>query len=437
MRAQHLLAIASTCAALLGAAPARANGRFPASGQIVVDRSDPSHLVLRATFGILRSRDQGKSWGWICEGAVGYGGVEDPMMGITADGSLLAAVFEGLAASRDDGCGWAFAGGLLAGQTPVDLSVRPTDPREVIVLSADFAGGKPYSARVLRSSDDGRTFAALGGALPPGFVGLTLDAAPSAPSTIYVSGHFGAPDYPGSLLRSTDDGETWARFDIPGAGDRLPYIAAIAPGDPATVYARIDDAPGDALYVTHDGGATWAPIFQAKGDLLAFALSPDGAEIVAGGDTDGLYHAGASALDFAPVAKITARCAAWAASGLYVCADEIADGYSLGRSTDGGKTIAPVMHLHGTCGPLDCPASTGVGQTCADAWTTVAPKLGNPSCGLADAGTTTGGSVAAGPSESGCGCHAGAAPEAVGQGALSAAAALWLARRRRRRRGSA
>src|SRR4051812_25042615 len=109
MSPKHLLALAVAGAVLSGAAPALANGRFPASGQLVVDPTDPTHLVLRATFGVLRSRDRGASWGWVCEGAIGYGGQEDPMMAVPADGSLLAGIYEGFSISRDDGCTWGLA----------------------------------------------------------------------------------------------------------------------------------------------------------------------------------------------------------------------------------------------------------------------------------------------------------------------------------------
>src|SRR4051812_2930136 len=74
---------------------ARANGRFPAANQLVASRTDPDFFVLRTTFGILFSHDHGTTWDWICEKAVGYGGVEDPSMGLTSTG-VIAGVFSGL-----------------------------------------------------------------------------------------------------------------------------------------------------------------------------------------------------------------------------------------------------------------------------------------------------------------------------------------------------
>src|SRR5262245_66324806 len=40
---------------------ARANGRFPAAGQVVVDPGDKQHIVLRTTYGILQTTDGGKN----------------------------------------------------------------------------------------------------------------------------------------------------------------------------------------------------------------------------------------------------------------------------------------------------------------------------------------------------------------------------------------
>src|SRR5215475_8960530 len=85
--------VAVACVAAAGSA--RANGRFPAANQLVASQTDPNYLVLRTTFGILFSHDQGTTWDWICEKGVGYGGVEDPSMGILPSG-VIAGIFGGL-----------------------------------------------------------------------------------------------------------------------------------------------------------------------------------------------------------------------------------------------------------------------------------------------------------------------------------------------------
>ncbi|MFO0674015.1 MAG: hypothetical protein U0235_31080 [Polyangiaceae bacterium] len=59
----------------LAVAPAaRANGRFPAANQLEATPGNDGSLVLRTTFGILFSNDGAKTWDWVGERGVGYGG---------------------------------------------------------------------------------------------------------------------------------------------------------------------------------------------------------------------------------------------------------------------------------------------------------------------------------------------------------------------------
>src|SRR6187402_1605596 len=71
---------------------ARANGRFPAANHLVVHPEAPRELVLRATFGLLVSRDAGATWHWVCERAVGFSGAQDPPVLVTQGGAVLAAL---------------------------------------------------------------------------------------------------------------------------------------------------------------------------------------------------------------------------------------------------------------------------------------------------------------------------------------------------------
>jgi hypothetical protein len=90
---RHRRAVSWSIALLAAMAPisASANGRFPSASQLALDPKDPSHLVLAATFGILESSDAGKTWGWICEGVVGYSSTEDPAIAVTANGTVYVA----------------------------------------------------------------------------------------------------------------------------------------------------------------------------------------------------------------------------------------------------------------------------------------------------------------------------------------------------------
>ena len=93
MKPRRLLTSLGLAAALAGPAAAHANGRFPASGYVVVGPGPASSVVsLRTTFGLLTSYDGGRRWGWTCEesfrGANGY----DPSLAIGFDGALVSTV---------------------------------------------------------------------------------------------------------------------------------------------------------------------------------------------------------------------------------------------------------------------------------------------------------------------------------------------------------
>lgn len=450
--ARRVAAIAAALAWITAPAVASANGRYPAAGQIALDPADPGTMLVRATYGLLLTKDHGEQWSWICEDGVGYGSSEDPMLSFTANGSILAGTFEGLGVSHDTGCDWAFSGGGLAGQYVIDLAMERGDPSKGVLLTSSAGQAQPDGVHVTRlweTDDSGATWSEVGVALPPSFVGLTVDTAPSDRHRVYVSGRSGPPDdpgYPGILERSDDRGATWQALPIPGSdATSLPYIGAIDPQNPDVVYVRLDDNPTDRLVVSKDGGATWTQVFETAmpepgntSDLLGFAVSPDGSTVAVGGPKDGLWTAPASTLSFTKTSSMSALCLTWMSDGLYGCADEYVDHFTAGISTDQGKTWTPLLHLAGVCGPPACGAETSVGKVCSDLWPLVAAGIGAPGCDDTSGGGAAPDAGGAGASsagaDSGCGCTIAGGTHA-GLGSLAAAllTGVGLAMRRRRR----
>ena len=436
-------ALAVALAILSIPALAAANGRYPAAGQIALDPADPSIILVRATYGILLTRNAGQRWEWICEAAVGSNGSEDPMMSFTADGSILAGVFEGLSVSHDTGCGWSFAQGGLANRYVIDLSVERSNPAQGVLIISNSAGqndaGDPtFLTQLWETGDNAKTWAQAGVNLPSDLLGLTVDTAPSDRNRVYVSGRLGPPSYPGVLERSDDRGKTWQKMVIPGSDDtHLPYIGAIDPSHPDVVYVRLDGDPTDQLVVTTDGGKTWVPAFTTKGNMYGLALSPDGATIALGGDKDGLWTAPSSTLQFTKASPVGARCLTWTGAGLYACADEFIDKFTAGLSTDQGKTFTPLMHLQQLCGPLACGASSPVTAQCPTLWPMTATNLGAVSCDGVGAGGSGSTSGSGGGVYKGAGSCSYALP---GAGLVSLASsallglAAWVGRRRVHRR---
>ena len=430
MRHAPSFAALAVLGAITLAGPARANGRFPASGQIILHPNDPDVLLVRATYGLMLSQDGGKTWGWICEPAVGYGNVEDPAMAFMSDGTLLAGIFEGLSVGTPDGCQWGFAQGGLLDKYVIDLSVDKVDPTQAVLVVSnsvgqDDAGAPLFLTALWQTADVGKTWTQAGVDLPDQFVGLTVDAAPSNVQRVYMSGRYGLASNPGVIERTDDRGATWQMFPVSGAdATHLPYIGAVDPNDPDVVYVRLDaDTGADTLLVSRDGGMTWTTAYTAMGKLYGFALSPDGATVAIGGDMDGVLTAPSSTLAFTKVSSVGALCLTWGASGLFACANEYVDGFTAGVSTDEGKTWTPLMHLAGIC-PLVCAeADSGVTQYCPAVWLSTAFTI-NATCDLDAGGSPGAASSSSGVASRGCAC---ALPGSAGGAAGLALAGLSLA----------
>ena len=102
---------AAACAVAGLASSASANGKFPAAGQLVVDPSDPAHIVVRTTFGVVTTRDAGTAWDWICEEAAGYSNYEPPIA-VTGNGSVLAGLSTGVSVAAGGTCAWSASLGI-------------------------------------------------------------------------------------------------------------------------------------------------------------------------------------------------------------------------------------------------------------------------------------------------------------------------------------
>lgn len=432
--------------------PAAANGRFPRAQQVIEDASDPSRLILRSTYGVLTSADAGQSWYWICEQAIGYGGTEDPALGLTENGTVLAGVFHGLSLSTDGGCGWTFAGGPLTERYVVDLTVERADPSRALALVSMGQSGGTFLNQLFRSTDDGATWVQLGGDLPVDLLGLTLDPAPSDPTRIYLSAlEFGADggSSQGQLLSSTDDGASFQRIDIPGTSlQDAPFIAAVDPDDPLRLYVRVAGGDEDYLVVSKDGGTSFEEVIRGRAELYGFALSPDGSTVLAGfGDprdgTDvdqsmlGIWRASAADLQFSRIYAKPVACLTWTPHRLYACTGQFDAGFELGASSDGGQTFEALMKLADLQGPLECSAGTATGDACPAEWQATCETIGKCTAGT---GGTSGGAGAAGSSGSaagdggddGCGCRVPGGGGARALGAIVASLFLLLRRRRLR-----
>jgi len=424
--------------------------------QLLSDPEAPDHLYLRSTFGLLVSDNQGSTWDWLCEEGMGYKDLEPPMA-ILPGGAILLALPDGVSRGDPSGCDFSRADGI--NETVVDLARVPSEPGSVVAVSLNGA-----VSTLWRSTDEGRSFAPVGKPID-GLLATTVDAAPSKAEVVYVSGLDGTE---GVLLRSRDRGQTFQSFPVPNTTTgRRPYIAAVDARDENTVYVRLVGVQGE-LQVTHDGGKSFETLLETTLAVKGFAISPDGATVLASNDFDGTFRASTTDYAFERIACGGHACLSWNDTGLFGCGDDMLDGYIVGRSDDEGASFTGLLDMRCVRGPLACDPSTSIGAACPAAWTTVSAQLQADQCGpieqpapytgCFDEGGSpgeTGGSASGGrgggngtgsagralagsagassnspPANGSCGCRTGESPPWRGTWALGLALG-WLARGRR------
>jgi hypothetical protein len=433
-----------TLIATLAPLEAHANGRFPDAQQLVVNPENPNDIAVQTTYGFIHSLDGGTSWQWTCEEAAFYGGILDPPIALMGNGVLLAGVFDGLVISTPDKCDYALVPGELADKYVVDVSALKSATDSAIVIHSNGLGGSMFETRVFSTSDGGLSWSKQGQSLPTNFLGLTLDAAPSDASVLYVSGFevVSSSEYVGKLALSLDGGETWTIKPIPNSlNDSGPYLAAIDPASPGTAYLRLASLAG-RLLVTKDYGDSWQEVFTGKGKLLGFALSPDGSELRVGGDEDGIWGANTSDFAFAQVNEVGVRCLTWTNDALFVCGREAAAEFTIGKSQDGGTTIEAIHHLPCLEGPdPNCADDSSIQSACPAPWAAQKQILQTDTCApvgsstnSSSSGSTTGGDDGG---SGGCQCRYDQPNKKAGAlSLLFVAVALRRRRRRQARRAS-
>lgn len=356
-------------------ADARANGRFPQAQQIEHVPGDPSTVYLRATFGILVSKDGGKTWRWICERAIGYEGQWDPEIAVTRDGTLWVGLELGLTWSKD-GCTFERVP-ELEGETVKDLTV---DGKAETVYVATGQPGKPghvWRHRIGsdRAGDAGNPWEKL--ATLDDVNVMTIDVAPSNSNRVYISGE-PYSTIRGQIYRSDDGGKTF-KTDIGDAGAPKAettwasglkaegpfFIGAIDKQDPNRMLVRHLHAHGSDLLLSKDAGRTFENVLSMKSAMFGFAWSDDGKTFWAasGLKTDGIFRSDDRGAHFERVSNEGVLCLHAAPSTLFICGNPFSYGQTtIARSDDRGATVTPIARFADIQGALECT------NICAASW---------------------------------------------------------------------
>ncbi len=431
------------CAALLCSATlAWANGRPPATSTITFRQGDPQHVVAGMTFGVVMSADGGHTWAWICEAAVPYSGIFDPIFVDRSSGELLATTLQGVAATRD-GC--TFTPVAVAKAVAKAACDGPKiDPCYDKVFFSNLVAGSgsaiyatassPYDSRIYHSGDGGHAFAVLSAPGASDDYWQSLVIAPSNPKRFYLAGYRFAKHCDGhstnagsdcrmnsscsgsgtgsamprcttvkllELFRSDDAGATWsamAQDDVQASQDSTISIAGVDPADANQVYIRVSlesGTSGDGLYKSRDGGGAWSKIFAASDPRGLVVLVRSNGGLVAATESSGSFSSegGASCADFAsckwkPLASpphITCLAEQPDSKDVWACtrndsgSNAPSDGAGIMKTND-LASWTPVLHYADISAPVACGSDTALTRQC------VAPSQSMPSpwCCLKD-----------------------------------------------------
>jgi hypothetical protein len=464
-----LLWAAAGSTVVAAAGPAAANGRFPFSNQFAFSASDPNLIVLRTTYGILPSHDNGASWGYVCEDALGLGpmATEDPSIGLMANNALLAGVSVGLNVSPDVGCNWSCKGGALADQPIADVAVRPDAPQSAVAITRTYLESDSSADNILsqtyETNDNGGTWAAIGTPLPSDVVVETIDVTKTDPNRLYVSGIRGLGSQTTAwLFVSMDKGATWTGHQVPqgqfdASVEGAIFIGGVDPSNAGRLYLRSSGlvTGGQSRLTVVDVAPDGTPTFTSAhtfdveagkgmtGEMLGFALSPDGSKIYIGSDEEGLWVASTADMVFQKKSSIVVQCLATRGNELWACSAALS-GFIAGVSYDDGATFTAKLPLVGALtGPIACApnpqgAACNTTQNSSQCGAAYATFCETQPCGP-DAGDGAVPPVSPPPKSSSCDISSAAArgwPDGGGAMALGAGGvvlAMSFGRRRKRR----
>ncbi|MGN6109298.1 MAG: WD40/YVTN/BNR-like repeat-containing protein [Kofleriaceae bacterium] len=450
---RRIALVGSLCLLALAAAagPARANGRAPATSTIHFRRGMESQIAAGMTFGLVISKDGGATWQWMCEDAIGYGGMYDPDYVFTSTGALFATTFVGLKVNRN-GCTFDEAFG---GEKFVSTVAQGPDGAIYYGTVQPMAGSDPGDSKIYRSDDDGATFPISSEAGRVDDWWVSLEVAPSDPQRLYLSG-FRFERAPGDeggsvrvqlLFRSDDGGRSWTELpttEISTMPNSRISIVGISKTNPAHVYARVelaDNAISDAIYRSTDSGQTWTRILEKQGSI-AFLIRGNG-ELVAGTKALGAFRStdnGTTWTDLvgAPHIGCLAENTAgevWACTENYGSGPAQSDGFGIMKSTN-LATWTGVLRFQELREPVACAEGTVQHDTCdagdASMWCGLCALLGCDPKRACESPTDGPPPVVESPKD-GC-CKSSAAPAPSALVLLIVVAMVVLKPRRRRGR---
>lgn len=264
-----------------GAAAWAALGPFGGHVNDVAASPTTPSIVLAGTtdggFGgnLYRSIDTGASWQRINAMA----GRSIQAIDFASTGVAWVGAGDGVWSSSDDGQTWTrHELGIGANQNVQAVTVAASDPAIIWVGIADALGSQPVT--VMRSTDAGATWNSRTPPLPSALTGSAVALDPADPDIVAVA-FTGFPGG-GAIWVSEDGGSTWAdrSSGLPAYGMNALHLA----GDRLLVGGgQLFGSQYFGLYVSDDLGATWTALHDASWPLpvvTGIAVDPADPDVI-------------------------------------------------------------------------------------------------------------------------------------------------------------
>ena len=356
------------------AADVRANGRDPYTSTINFKRGSNTDIVAGMTFGVVVSHDGGATWEWMCERAVGYGGMYDPDYAYSSTDAVFATTFDGLKVMRDR------------------CSFNATPPGMTFVTKVEigpdgavyYAASTMTDSKIYKSTNDGMTFPTSASPGQPNDWWAGLAVAPSDANRVYVTGYRLVSGMPKVFLlyRSIDGGATFSPMSqtniTPTSPNSIIEIVGISATNPDELYIKVSyesGSVGDSIYKSTNGGGSWTKILTKSSNFgLAFLKRSNGT-CVAGTREMGAWQSTGCDTTWTPLTTAPhIGCLAQDSTGVvYACTQNYAspqlgitsDEYGIMKSND-LVTWTGVLRYQDIKGPVTCPAGTVQQTECVE-----------------------------------------------------------------------